>query len=125
MGLKYALRTLRRDRGFAAVAVLTLALGIGANTAIFSLIHGILLKPIPFREPDRLVTIDELIPKLSRQFGPLPVNARHFFEWQKLCKSFDGIAAIDSRRMNLTGAGEPEQIGVALISANTFELLGT
>ncbi len=124
MNLRYALRTLARDRGFAAVAVLTLALGIGANTAIFSLINGILLKPISYADPDRLVVVEESIPKLTKLYGVLPVNGRHLLEWRNQCRSLEGIAAIDSRRMSLTGAGEPEQIGTALISANLFALLG-
>ena len=124
MPLRYAFRNLTRDRGFSSIAILTLALGIGSITAIFSLINGVLLKPIPYTNPDRLVTIEELIPKLSAQFGALPVNGRHFAEWRKQSRTFDRIAAIDSRRMTLTGAGEPEQIGTALVSANLFPLLG-
>src|SRR5277367_97658 len=116
MTLRQISRALFRDRGFAVVAILTLALGIGANTAIFSLIYGILLKPIPYRDPERLVTVAEIIPKLSKSFGALPVNGRHLLEWRKQSQSFESVAGIDSRRMNLTGSGEPEQIGMALIS---------
>src|SRR5271154_4963561 len=106
MAFRQISRTLFRDRGFAVVAILTLALGIGANTAIFSLIYGILLKPIPYRDPERLVTISEIIPKISKTFGPLPVNGRHLLEWRKQIHSFEGVAGLDSRRMTLTGAGE-------------------
>ena len=124
MPLRYAIRNLTRDRAFSAIAILTLALGIGANTAIFSLINGVLLKPIPYTNPDRLVTVEELIPKLSAQFGALPVNGRHLLEWRKQTRTIDQIAAIDSRRLTLTGAGEPEQIATAMVSANLFPLLG-
>lgn len=124
MQLRYALRTLSRDRGFAAVAVLTLALGIGATTAIFSLIESTLLEAVPFFEPDRLVAVGEVIPKMYRQFGALPVNGRHLLEWRKRSKTLEQIAAIDSRRLSLTEAGEAEQIGAAYVSANLFPLLG-
>jgi predicted permease len=117
-------RTLFRDRGFAVVAILTLALGIGGTTAIFSLIYGILLKPIPYRDPEGLVAISEIIPKFSKTFGPLPVNGRHLLAWRKQIHSFEGVAGLDSRRMTLTGAGEPEQVGMALISYDLFRLLG-
>jgi predicted permease len=123
MAIRYALRTLTRDSGFAAVAVFTLALGIGANTAIFSLINSVLLQAVPYPDSDRLVTIEEIIPKIFRQFGPFPVNGRHFMEWRKQSKSFEQLAAIDSRRLTLTGSGEPEQIAAAYVSANCFPLL--
>ncbi len=124
MAIRYALRTLTRDSGFAAVAVFTLALGIGANTAIFSLINSVLLQAVPYSDADRLVTIEEVIPKLLSQFGPFPVNGRHFMEWRKQSKSFDQLAAIDARRLTLTGSGEPEQIAAAYVSANCFSMLG-
>ncbi len=124
MPLRYAIRNLTRDRAFSAIAILTLALGIGANTAIFSLINGVLLKPIPYTNPDRLVTIEELIPKLSAQFGSLHVNGLTLVEWRYKTRTIDQIAAIDSRRLTLTGSGEPEQIATALVSANLFPLLG-
>lgn len=124
MILRYAVRTLTRETGFTAVAVLTLALGIGANTAIFSLINGVLLQAVPYPDSDRLVTIEEIVPKLFRQYGAFPVNGRHFLEWRKQSKSFDQLAALDSRRLTLTGSGEPEQIGAAYVSANCFSMLG-
>ncbi|MGI8742345.1 MAG: ABC transporter permease [Bryobacteraceae bacterium] len=124
MNLRYALRTLSRDRGFAAIAILTLALGIGANTVIFSLINGTLLQSVPFPDPERLVTVSEVIPKLYRQYGAFPVNGRHLLEWRKRSKTLEQIAGIDSRRLSLTGAGEPEQIGAAYVSANLFPMLG-
>lgn len=124
MNLRYAFRTLARDRGFAAIALLTLALGIGANTVIFSLINGTLLRAVPFADPDRLVTIAEVVPKLYRQYGAIPVNGRHFLEWRKNSKTLEQVAAIDARRLSLTGAGEPEQVGVAYVSADLFPMLG-
>jgi hypothetical protein len=117
MDFRYAIRNLTRDRSFSAVAILTLALGIGADTAIFSLINGVLLKALPYRDPGRLFTIEELIPKLSAKFGSLPVNGRHFLEWRKQCRTIDQIAAIDSRRMTLTGAGEVVSDSLVLLMA--------
>src|ERR1700738_1529179 len=111
MNLRYAFRTLARDRGFAAAAIFSLALGIGANTAIFSLINGILLREIPFPDSDRLVTIEEIVPKTLHQYGALPVSGRPFLEGGAHSKTLEQVAAIDSRRMSLTGAGEPEQVG--------------
>jgi hypothetical protein len=124
MKLRYALRTLRRDKGFAAVAILTLALGIGANTAIFSLVNGILLKSLPYPDADRIVTISEVIPKLSHLTAQLPVNARHFEEWRKNTTSFAGMAMVRDARMNLTGDGEAMQVGASLVSAHIFDVLG-
>jgi putative ABC transport system permease protein len=124
MNFRYALRSLARDRGFATIAVLMLGLGIGANTAIFSLINGILLQAVPFRDSGRMVVIEEGIPRLLQSFGPLPVNAHHFFEWRDKCKSLEKLAAIDSHRYTLSGTGETEQVSVASISASLFPLLG-
>ncbi|MEO8126797.1 MAG: ABC transporter permease, partial [Bryobacteraceae bacterium] len=124
MLLRYAFRNLTRDRAFSVIAILTLALGIGANTAIFSLINGVLLKPLPYPDADRLVTIEEQVPKVAAQFPSFPVNGRHFLEWRKQSRAFDQFAAIDSRRLTLTGAGEPEQIATAMVSANLFSMLG-
>jgi hypothetical protein len=104
--MKYELRTLSRDKGFAAVAILSLALGIGANTAIFSLVNAVLLRSLAYPEPNRLVAIAEVVPKLARIALRLPVNARHFDEWRKHASSFEGMALVDDARVNLTGAGD-------------------
>jgi predicted permease len=122
--MKYELRTLSRDKGFAAVAILSLALGIGANTAIFSLVNAVLLRSLAYPEPNRLVAIAEVVPKLARIALRLPVNARHFDEWRKHASSFEGMALVDDARVNLTGAGEPVQLGAARVSANIFRVLG-
>ncbi len=122
--LRYALRTLARERGFAVVAVATLALGIGANTAIFSLVHGILLKPLPFRDPDRLYAVREIVGQVAHLHPTVPVNARHFFEWREQCRSIEQIAAISLSRMTLAGAGEPEEAPLAAVSASLFPMLG-
>ena len=122
--VRYSLRTLARDRGFASVAVLTLALGIGANTAIFSIIDGVMLRPLTYRDPARLVTIHEVIPKMAQTYPELPVNALHFAEWRQHSRSFEQLVELDPFTPNLTGLGEPEQLGGSRVSANFFHTLG-
>jgi len=122
--LRYTLRGLSRERGFAFVVVLSLALGIGANTAIFSVVNGVLLRPLPYRDPERLVSIREVIPKLAHLYPSLPVNLNHYFEWRKRCPAFESLALMRPSSLNLSGAGEPELLNSASISANTFHVLG-
>jgi predicted permease len=122
--LRYAWRKLAQNPGFAAVAILTLAVGIGAATAIFSVADTVLLRPLPYRDADRLVSVDEIVPKWSHLFPVLPVSAHHFTEWRRECRSFDGIALIGGMPLNLTGAGEPERLAAARVSANLFAMLG-
>ena len=87
MEMKYALRTLARERAFAAFAILTLALGIGAVTTLFSVVDGVLLKPLAYKEPGRLYAAAESAPQLARAYARLPVNAAHFRSWQEQCRS--------------------------------------
>src|SRR4051812_7106358 len=100
--MKYALRTLSKDRGFAAIAVLSLAIGIGANTAIFSLVNGVLLRPLAFPDPQRLVALSISAP-LFRNGEPLPINLGQLVEWRKRTQSFEGIGAYRNTTMSLTG----------------------
>src|SRR6185312_15371469 len=123
--LRLAMRGFGRNPAFAIVAVLTLALGIGANTAIFSVVNSVLLKPLAYGDPGRLVTIEEIIPQLSHLYPALPVNAAHFLTWRKECKSFESMAAILPMNLNLTGAGPVERLNVFRVSANLFHVLGT
>jgi predicted permease len=122
--IRYALRTLARNPGFAVVAILTLALGIGANTAIFTIFNGVLLHPLPYPHAERLVAVQEVVPKFEK-FGPtLPVNSWHFREWRKQNRSFDGLALLNSADFTLTGAGEPERLSGARVSSSLFPMLG-
>ncbi|MFN7993641.1 MAG: ABC transporter permease [Bryobacteraceae bacterium] len=119
-----ALRSLRRERAFAFLVVLSLALGIGANTAIFSVVNGILLRPLPYRDPDQLVSIREVVPKLTHLYPSLPVNFNHYREWRKHSTGFESLAIVHPTGLNFTGEGDPELLMGARVSANTFHVLG-
>ena len=120
--LRFAVRMLRRTPGFAAVVVLTLALGIGANSAIFSVIDGILLQPLPYGDPDRLVIVWEN--NLRRSNPHNVVSPPNFLDWQAQNHVFSGMSYVSDLRGNLTGSGEPEQIVAEYVSANFFSVLG-
>ncbi len=121
--LRYALRTIRHNPGFSLIAIATLAFGIGANTAIFSVFNGILLRPLGYGEENRLVTIHEVVPKFI-QFAPrIPVNAMHFQEWRKNVAAFEQLAMIGGLTLNLTGSGEPERLAAARVSPSLFPML--
>jgi putative ABC transport system permease protein len=120
--LRYAVRTLRKTPIFAAAVVLTLALGIGANTAIFSVVNAVLLRPLPFAEPDRLVVVNEKNDRLHLEdFGSSVLN---YLSWKEQAQSFESLGAIGSGNYNLTGRGDPENFAGATISPSLFSLLG-
>ncbi len=122
--LRYAIRTLQREPRFAVFCVLMLGIGIAANTAIFSIVNGVLLQALPYREPARLVTLGEVIPAVAATYPTLPVSARHFTEWRRSSSSFESLSAISTGTSNLTGVAEPERIKSARVSASFFETLG-
>ncbi|HEY4594916.1 MAG TPA: ABC transporter permease, partial [Thermoanaerobaculia bacterium] len=125
--LRFAGRTLLKRPALTVIAILTLALGIGANTAIFSVVDSVLLAPLPFRDPERLTMIWASNPELARQVGlpdKLPVSPATFYDW-KTAKSFEKMALVDSDRLSLTGNGDPEQIAAARVSGEFFQALGT
>ena len=124
-GFRPAFRSLLREPGFAAPAILMLGLGLGATSVVFSLVNGVLLKPLPYADPDRLVSVREVLPKISRLYPTLPVNARHFVEFRSASPALESMSAIQTTTLNLTGAGEPERLDAALVSANLFRMLGT
>src|SRR5258708_5034221 len=124
MDFRYALRSLARNPGYAAVVILILAAGIGANTAMFSIVNGVLLRSLPFQEPERLYAVQEMIPRFANIAADFPVNALHFQEWRKHWASADQIALLNPLTFNLTSGGEPERVQAARISANLFPLLG-
>ena len=119
--LRFALRMLRKSAGFTTVAVLTIALGIGANTAIFSVVNGVLLRRLPYSDPDRLVWAAEYWPRINDDVVPDPDYAN----WKLNSRDFEGLAAFDSGdHMNMTGAGQPERIESVLVTANFVSVLG-
>jgi putative ABC transport system permease protein len=122
--IREIIRTLARDRSYAATVVLTLALTIGATTAMFSIVDGVLLKPLSYRQPQRLVSIGEIWQQLVARVPRLPVNERHFEYWRDHARSFDAMAQYLSLPANLTGRGEASQIGLVRASGSLFDVLG-
>jgi hypothetical protein len=119
---RYGLRQLRRNPGFTAVAVLTLALGIGANTAIFSVVDAVLLRPLPFEAPSRLIAIHEGIPKMGYpKMGFSPPDLAIFAREQK---SFSAIGTFRNKPVNISGRDEPERVMAARVSSSLFPMLG-
>lgn len=123
---RHALRALRRSPSFAAVAVGILALGIGGNAAIFSLVSAVLLRPLPLRDPDRLVVLWAELSVAGAPGGPIRVEPApgDYTEWKARSRSFAGLAALERRVYNLTGEGEPEKLVGLRVTGNLFELLG-
>ncbi len=125
--LRFAARNLGKQPGLVLAAVLTLALGIGANTAIFSFVDSVLLTPPPFRDPERVVVAWASNPEASKAFGvnELPLSNAVFYDWQRESRSFESLALLQSDRMNLTGDGEPDQLGVVRVAGDLFGVMGT
>ena len=120
--LRYGLRTLAKNPAFTTIAIVALALGIGANSAIFSVVDAVVLRPLPFKHPEQLVVVWENAAHLGfPRNTPSPAN---FLDWQKQAQAFTGMAAMTERSFNLTGVGEPERLDGRRVSANLFELLG-
>ncbi|HVG18390.1 MAG TPA: ABC transporter permease, partial [Blastocatellia bacterium] len=120
--IRYGVRALLKNPGFATVAVLTLALAIGANSTIFSFVNGILLRPLPYQEPGRLALLDETSP--SQGMPSMGVSFPNFLDWREQNHVFEDIAAYDTGGFVLVGAGEPEQLPGAVVSSGLFEILG-
>src|SRR5882762_5342263 len=121
--IRYSLRTLRKNPVFAATAILTLALGIGGNTAIFTVIHAVLLKPLEYRDPDRLVYMSLNSPKQARE---LPFSLQRYEETRKTAQSYTDVGSYlrTPENVTLSGGGEPEALKAARVSANFLEFLG-
>lgn len=124
--LRLALRRLAQAPGFAIIAIFTLALGIGANTAIFSLVDGVLLRPLTFPHPEQLVALEQSIPEFAQKFPAFPVNARSFFVWRRDSKLLAGISILQPNNWVLSsnGSGSPTRISGAMVSAGIFRTLG-
>jgi putative ABC transport system permease protein len=118
--VRYALRMLRKSPAFTAVAVLTLALGIGANTAVFSVVYSALLRPLPYRDASRLMVLNETTPKVGR----VSVSYPNFLDWRAQSHSFSQMAAVHAVGFNLSGGTEPEAVSGLAVSTNFLAMMG-
>jgi putative ABC transport system permease protein len=117
--LRYAARMMLRNPAFTSIAVLTLALGIGANTAIFSVVNGVLLRPLPYHEPGRLVLIAE-----KTSYPTVSTSYENYLDWRDQSHSFETMEATHASTITLTGSGEPERLNVRMATAGLFPMLG-
>jgi predicted permease len=122
--LRVAWRAMRRNPGFSVVAIATLALAIGANTAIFTVVDAILLRPLGYGDESRLFVVHEVVPKFGLLAPLVPVNAMHFLAWRKNVSGFEQVAMIGGISRNLTGLGEPQRLTGARVSPSLFPMLG-
>ncbi|HXI93357.1 MAG TPA: ABC transporter permease, partial [Blastocatellia bacterium] len=120
--VRYAIRMLLKKPGFTAVVVITLALGIGANTAIFSVVNGVLIQPLPFKEPDRLVAVREINPKFSND--PIGASFPNFTDWKEHNQVFEQMAGFRVQYFTLTGEDEPLRVTAQCVSSVFFPMLG-
>ena len=118
--VRYSLRMFAKNPGFAAIAILTLALGIGANTALFSVVNGVLLNPLAYPHSEQLVTVYGKTPGFARA----PISYLNFLDWQRATRTFSSMALYRNEPYNLTGTGETELVGGSMISADFFPTLG-
>src|SRR6185369_14262735 len=118
--VRYGLRVLRRNFGLSAVAVIALALGIGANTAIFSVVNAVLLRPLPYRDAERIVAIQEI----SKEGKRVQVTPANFLDWRAQNTVFEHLSAIFTRGSNLAGEDGAERINLAVTSADFFDVFG-
>lgn len=118
--LHYTFRTLRKNPGFTCVALITLALAVGANTAIFSVVYGALLRPLPYNDPDRLIVLNETHPKI----GTISVSYLNFLDWRARNHVFSAMTVVGDVGYNLAGVAQPETITGQAVSSNFFPLLG-
>lgn len=118
--VRYGARGLRKSPGFTTIAILTLALGVGANAAIFSFVNAVLLKPLPYPHPEQIVSVWEKNPGA----GSNPVSTLNFLDWERQNRCFQFLSAVARDTVSLTGSGNPEEINVQKVSASYFKVLG-
>ncbi len=118
--IRFGLRLLRKNPGFTAVAMLTLALGIGANTAVFSLVYAVLLRPLPYKDPSSLIVLNETTPKV----GTVSVSYPNFLDWRSQSHAFSQMAAVYGVNFNLAGVAQPENISGYAVSPNFLSMMG-
>ena len=122
--VRYSLRMIRRQPGFAVIVVLLVAIGVGANTAIFSLVNAILLRPLAYPAADRLVVVRNVIPAMARTYPSLPAAGGEFLLWQSRVTAFDSIAAVKADTQTLTGAGDASRVEVVRVTSALLPMLG-
>ena len=122
--VRYASRSLRKSPGFTLAAVLTLALGVGANAAIFSAVYAVLLKPLPYTHPDQIYSVEVVIPERRSQIASLPVALQAYLAWRKADTAFTDMTVLTPAAWNLTGDGDPERVDGARVATNFFSFLG-
>src|SRR5581483_7749741 len=122
--IRYGVRVLLKGRTVTFVAIVALALGIGANTAIFSVVNALLFRSLPYQSPERLMMIWETNSEVQIGFDLLPVSNAAFADWHNQAQSFEAVSVLDSRRYAFTGAGQPERIGGVSTSASFFDVMG-
>src|SRR4051794_34765589 len=123
--LRHAFRSLRKAPGFAAAAIIVMALGIGANSAIFSVVNTVLLQPLPFRDPGRLVHVWHVPPPKSFPgITRFSVSAANYVDWKQQNSVFTDMAIFSGASMNLTGGDKPEYVQAAAVSSSFFSVLG-
>src|SRR3954452_6423178 len=115
-------RGLLRDRLYAAAMVGTLGLTLGASIAVFSIVNGVLLRPLSYPDPRALVSIREIVPGIAERYPTLPASPRHFDIWRDRAASFTSMAAMDWRTSTVTGAGDPAQVIVLRTSGTLFDV---
>ena len=120
--LRYAARTLRRNPGYALVAILTLGLGIGANTAIFTVINGVLLKPLPYAQQDRILHLDQTATLVGPD--PLGLSVQEYQDFRDQGHAFSDVAEYHSMNFTLLGTKNPERVATGVVSSNFFDVLG-
>jgi len=123
LDLRDAVRATRREPLYAAAVIATLALTLGASTAVFSIVNGVLLRPLAYRDPQQLVALREVVQSIAQRYPTLPANARHFDEWRSHATTFASMSQIEWRSTTLTGAGEPAQLRVVRASGTLFDVL--
>jgi putative ABC transport system permease protein len=122
--VRYAFRVFARNPAFAAVLAITLALGIGANTAMLSVAYSVLLKPLPYADPEQIYSVEVVIPERREQIPSLPPTVQTYLQWRSAPTVFSGMSAMTPWEASITGDGEPERLGGARVSANFFLFLG-
>jgi putative ABC transport system permease protein len=120
--LRYTIRTLRKSPGFTAAALLTLALAIGANTAIFSVVDAVVLRPLPYSDPDRVILVKEWIPQATPD--PIPVSAPDVIQFQRQNSVLNEVTAFSGAQFDLSEENEPQRVTAQRVNFNLFPLLG-